>query len=56
MNLTKMVFVGYDFDTDGDWYTCVECYNNIRVPMSKHSNAEVKYCPFCGRKIVEYLD
>lgn len=56
MNLTKMVFVGYDFDTNGDWYVCTKCHNNIRVPISRYSNVEEKYCPFCGRKIVEFVD
>lgn len=56
MNLTKMLFIGYDFDTDGKWFKCSECNENILVPIGRHSEEEVKYCPLCGRKIVEFVD
>lgn len=55
MNLTKMLFIGYDFDTDGKWFKCSECNENILVPIGRHSEEDVKYCPLCGRKIVEFV-
>lgn len=41
---------------ESDVFTCSECGNEINVWDSSGGWAEVCYCPFCGRRVVDADD